>query len=88
MKRTTAVVRVCRCVLTHGAFTPGYNEPLRMHTADPAVPPSFSLMQGKTGGLLTMLGTSGVGDVDKVIDVLLLKNREIFYWLEGMYTSA
>ena len=38
---------------------------LRMHTTDPTVPPSFNLVQGKTGGLLTMLGTSGVGNVGK-----------------------
>ena len=67
---------------------PGSNETLRMHTADPAVPPGFSLMQGKTGGLLTMLGTSGVGDVDKVIDVFLLKDREIFNRLKGVCTSG
>ena len=39
------------------------SEPLRMHTADPTVP--SSLVQAKTGGLITMLGTSGVGDMDK-----------------------
>lgn len=41
------------------------NEPLRMHTTDPTVPPSFNLVQGKTSGLLTVLGTAGVGNVGK-----------------------
>lgn len=54
----------CVCSYT-GLICPGQNGPLRMHTTDPAVPPSFSLVQGKTGGLLTMLGTSGVGNVGK-----------------------
>lgn len=64
---------------TQGASAMVRNEPLRMHTADPSAPPSFSLMQGKAGGLLKMLRTSGVGDVDKkVIDVALLKNRRRF----------
>lgn len=51
-----------------------------MHTTDPNVPPSFSLVQGNTGGLLTMLGTSGVGDVDRVIDRTLLKERFLIGW--------
>ena len=47
---------------TQGSCTRVRNELLGMHTSDS---PSFCLVLGYTDGLLTMLGTSGVGDVSQ-----------------------
>lgn len=61
----------CHCAcLPWSAHTQGSslrvrNEPLGMDTTDLTGPPSFSLVLGKTGGLLMMLRTSGVGDMDE-----------------------
>lgn len=48
-----------------GLICPGLKWAIGMCITDPTVTPSFNLAWAKTGGLLTVLGTSGVGDVDK-----------------------
>ena len=59
----------CTCLpwfaSTQGSCTRVRNELLGMHTSDSTGPPSFCLVLGYTDGLLTMLGTSGVGDVSQ-----------------------